>query len=631
MSTKPLTSDKLSIKWLLWNYARPFWKWIVILVFITLTSNLLTAFQPVVLSGFMTVIMGNQNISSNAVNSNSVKINAAKPNDSMFNLNHIGPKFISLLQTGDPKNPWRTFFLLAAIYIAIAITSSIANYLAYLVALWVQINSTKLIQLDILQHLMSLNIGFFHGQKSGELMSRITQDALNTAKGLGPLVMSTLKWGILIIIYSTYLFSTSFLLSFGAIVLILMQFGLSQLLKKPVRRTVRTQFDRMADFSTTLQEAFTSIRVIKSFGSEKYEVNKIGKNIDGVVNSNFKNGLVQHFEEPARFILDSFAIMGIFFIAAFQLINGSLSLQGFVMFVYVGRLLIEPINKFSVNFVWVQALLASFERIKELFLTKPTINDGEIVKNDFRSSIILKNVSFSYGHEDVIRDFSLRIDKGNVIALVGSSGAGKSTLADLILRFYDPYLGDIFIDDINLKDIKQYGYRSLFGVVSQESLLFHDTVMNNIIYGREGVGAKEVYDAARTANAHDFIMELPKGYDTLVGDRGVRLSGGQRQRIAIARAIAAKPSILILDEATSSLDSESEKQVQTAIDHVLENSTAIVIAHRLSTVLHADKIVVMNKGKIESVGKHSELLDKSPVYNNLYSIQFNKASRQGEN
>ena len=276
--------EQLSIKWLLWTYARPFWKWIILLVFITLTANLLTTFQPVVLSGFMTVIVGDKTVPIQNVDLRN-KNSAAQNNGSIFNLNKIGARFITLIPKSGQKTPWKTLIYLAGIYLMIAIFSSVANYLAYLVALWVQINSTRLIQQDILKHLMTLNIGFFHKQKSGELMSRITQDAIGTAKGLGPLVRGLMHGSILIIIYSSYLFSTSVWLSLGSIVLIMMQFGLTQMLKKPTRQTNRAQFDCLADFSTILQEAFTSIRVIKSFGAEKYEISKIKGGIDKVVKS----------------------------------------------------------------------------------------------------------------------------------------------------------------------------------------------------------------------------------------------------------------------------------------------------------------------------------------------------------
>ena len=239
-------------------------------------------------------------------------------------------------------------------------------------------------------------------------------------------------------------------------------------------------------------------------------------------------------------------------------------------------------------------------------------------------------MAFDYGGERVLSGVSFAIAKGDVVALVGPSGAGKSTLADLLLRLYDPVLGAITIDGRDLRTLQQASYRRLFGVVSQEALLFNATIRENIAYGRDGVSDADVVRAAQIANAHDFITELPEGYSTVVGDRGIRLSGGQRQRVAIARAIVGKPQILILDEATSSLDSESERLVQLAIDRVIQGTTSIVIAHRLSTVMRADKIVVVNRGTVEAVGTHAELLTTNEIYSRLYRLQFAEATPLGQ-
>ena len=236
--------------------------------------------------------------------------------------------------------------------------------------------------------------------------------------------------------------------------------------------------------------------------------------------------------------------------------------------------------------------------------------------------IKLENVSFAYDKKKVLEGINLSVFKGEIVAFVGPSGAGKSTLADLILRFYDPTEGSITIDGRDLRTLRQSGYRRLFGVVSQEALLFNAAVAENISYGRTEISESDIIRAAQIANAHEFIVDLPQGYDTFVGDRGIHLSGGQRQRIAIARAVVASPQILILDEATSALDSESEKLVQEAIDRVIENTTAIIIAHRLSTVMHADKIIVLDEGRIIDQGRHSELLQRCALYRRVCELQF---------
>jgi subfamily B ATP-binding cassette protein MsbA len=267
--------------------------------------------------------------------------------------------------------------------------------------------------------------------------------------------------------------------------------------------------------------------------------------------------------------------------------------------------------------------------VGDLFAEAPEVKDGLETIGGFEDRIVLRDVGFRYEDEPVLEGVNLEIKKGEVVALVGPSGAGKSTLADLILRLYDPVSGVITIDGRDIRTLRQEAYRRLFGVVSQEALLFNATIRENIAYGREGLAEADIVRAARIANAHEFIMEFPQGYGTVVGDRGIRLSGGQRQRVAIARAIVGRPPILVLDEATSSLDTESERLVQQAIDRVIQGATSIVIAHRLSTILHADKIVVLGRGGIEAVGRHADLLAHNETYGRLYRLQFAEAESLG--
>ena len=609
---------------LLRRYAVPFRKHIALLIFITIIANCFTTLQPVILSGVMETVLEEKGAAGYLAGSIE-ESNLPQQKTNLFDLNYIGTKVkkvIPNLITKGEKGFWGNLKIMFFLFIIVAFFASLFNYLSTALSRWIRSKATYMVRGDIMRHLLRLNLGFFNKQKSGELISRVVQDAQNTAHGIGPLVHSLLHHSFLIVIYSIYLFSTSVWMTVGALGMILLQFWFSHFIKKPVYKTTKRVFDDTADLTTTLQETFTSIRVIKSFGAEKHELNELRNDMDNVRVANFKQSLIKQFEFYAREFLDVFAFTGIFLIAVIQLMRNSLSVQGFLLFIYVGRLLITPINKIAVSFVWIKAVLASYERLGVLFSQKPEVLDGDITKRDFKESIVLEDVSFSYGSGDVLKDISLTLEKGEVLAIVGSSGAGKSTLTDLILRFYDPQKGKILIDGIDLKRLKTSEYTKIFGVVPQESLLFNDTVMNNIRYGRADISDDDVVSAAKIANAHNFIENLPKGYGTFVGDRGIRLSGGQRQRIAIARAVVAKPQILIFDEATSSLDTESERQVQVAIDRILERSTAIVIAHRLSTVLHANKIVVMNEGKVETIGKHNELLQESSTYQRLYNLQF---------
>jgi subfamily B ATP-binding cassette protein MsbA len=299
-----------------------------------------------------------------------------------------------------------------------------------------------------------------------------------------------------------------------------------------------------------------------------------------------------------------------------------LTVSGFILFAYVGRQVLEPGSRVMTAYLSMYSVLGSFARIGELLAERPQVPDGAVEKRSFEHTLQLKDVEFAYGTSPALQDVTLDISKGDVMALVGRSGAGKSTLTDLVLRLYDPDRGRVLIDGIDVRTLQHHAYRRLFGVVSQESLLFHDSVLNNIRYGRDELSDADVVRAATVANAHEFIMALPRGYDTIVGDRGVRLSGGERQRIAIARAVVHRPQILILDEATSALDSESERQVQVAIDQITENTTSIIIAHRLATVRQANRIVVLDRGRILDIGRHIELLERCPAYRTLCELQF---------
>jgi ATP-binding cassette, subfamily B, bacterial MsbA len=621
---KECQSEKPSLRRLMKNYALPLWKGLTLLAFVSIVATLLTAMQPIILSGLLEVVLGSDSsVATSSGNANTQSL-------SFFNLNTIGEK-INLTLVGEntslENSKFKPVLLMLSFFLILAFFSSLFNFAAQSISSWLKASSTSLIRADFSKHLLSLDLSFFHNQKSGELISRFTQDATNTAIGIGPLLHGFIHHGLLIIIYSVYLISTDYLLAFGVILIGVLQWTVTRFVKGPIQLSQKNQLDKIASITSTLQETLTSIRVIKSFGADKYELKKFSRGIKESKKSDFKAGTIRALDPNLRSFLDNFAIVGIFALGAFQLQNDKLTLEGFLLFLFVGRLLVTPINKFSVNFSWMHALLASYERLFEIFQVEKETKDGNVKIDTFDKSIVVKNINFSYENIKILDNISFELHKGEILALVGPSGSGKSTLIDLILRLYDPSSGSVDIDNINLKTFKVNNYRQLFGVVPQESLLFNDTILNNICFGRDVWNKQQAEKVAKIANAHDFIMRLPNGYDTLAGDRGVKLSGGQRQRISIARAIYSNPEIIIFDEATSSLDSESEKQVHDAMDDVLVNSTAIIIAHRLSTILHADKIIVLNGGKIEAIGRHKDLLGESSTYRQLYNLQFNKDNK----
>ena len=612
VSSRGPTATPPTFLWLIFRYARRHAGIVGLVAGVTLVGNLLAVLQPAILAALLTSL-------------SLTPPQAIPDSGSWLNLNSLGVRVTGLfLGPGATGNNVAIFFGLLFLLQSTLVAG--ATYLADYGAAWLRTRYAKLIQHDLLKHLLHQDMAFFSRERTGELISRVSTDATNTAAALGPLVRSLIHHNVQIVIYSAYLFSTNVWLTFGSMGLLLLQFGLTQVLKKPIRRRTREQTDSSAELVGAVQEALTSVRVTKSFGAEPFELNKLDATIDRVSSAVLHESRIKKAEGPTRSVLDAFAVLGIFLIAVLEVRAGELTLEGLLLFTYVGKLLIGPINHSATSFLWIEATKAAYGRVSELLSERPTIVDGDVPKTSFDKAIQVQGVSFSYGHRRAIEDVTLEVRKGDFVALVGPSGAGKSTLADLILRLYDPETGTILMDGVDVRTYHQREYRQLFGVVSQENLLFHDTVRNNIRFGRPSLTDADLERAARIANAHDFIMALPQQYDTLVGDRGTRLSGGERQRVAIARAVVHRPQILILDEATSALDSTSERLVQDAIHRVVSEATAIVIAHRLSTVMHADRIVVLDRGRIEAIGSHSELLDVSSTYRHFCSLQFSASN-----
>ena len=359
-------NDLAAVIHLLSRYARPLWKQIALLIFLTLFANFFMTVKPAIVSGIMNVILESKGSSEMTSSVKRPPVN--KELSKVLDLNHLGGRITGMVSaiTNKPHiSFWESLRIMLVIFLVVAFLAAFMNYLAVTVGRWICATSTLSIRMDILKHILSLNLGFFNHQKSGELISRFTQDVKSAAYGLGPLLQSFINNSIAIIIYSLYLFNTSVWMALGAIGMILLQFGLTRVIKRPIRKTVKGVFDRMADFTTTLQEMLTSMRVIKSFGAEDYELIKLSRDAESVSKAEFKEGAIRQLEPNVRDFLDSFAIIGIFLIASFQFVQGSLSVQGFLLFIYVGQLLIAPINNLAVNATWIQALLASYERLDE--------------------------------------------------------------------------------------------------------------------------------------------------------------------------------------------------------------------------------------------------------------------------
>ena len=611
------TGDHRRFARLVWTYLAPYWPAVGLLALLSYVSAALAALLPMLMAPILDLALA------------PAAPAAAPVALGELSLKNLGAAVFQWLGVGAVANPLRAIAVLCVGYVVVGFCKSWADFGCYLLGLWIRVRSIAAMQMDVFRHLLGLSMRFFTRQKTGELVSRLDTDIRAAAAGLEPIVGTALSAPVLVAFYGWLLVRTSSRLVLAAVAAVVLHYAVSRFLRGPIRRLATDQFTIFAELLARFQETIASIRVVKSFGAERFEMGRLRRALDEVRRVNVKFGVYKHIEEPGRSAVNYLLEAGMLLLAAWELIAGRLSPAAFFLFLYVGRALVAQAALLAGAYTQVQMTLAATARLSELLAMAPEVRDGPERVAELRDRLALEDVSFDYGGERVLDGVSLEIARGEMVALVGPSGAGKSTLADLVLRLYDPVRGRITIDGRDVRGLEQESYRRLFGVVSQEALLFNATIRDNIAYGREDLTEADVIGAARAANAHDFITAFPDGYDTVVGDRGVRLSGGQRQRVAIARAIVGRPSILILDEATSALDSESERLVQQAIERVTHGTTSIVIAHRLSTVLHADKIVVLGAGGVEAVGRHAELLGASETYGRLYRLQFADAEPAG--
>ena len=488
---------------------------------------------------------------------------------------------------------------------------------------------TRDLRNSVYRHLAHLPLGYFTQMKAGQILSRVINDTFETRLILTQIVTQSLQSASLVLVYIAILFSISWKLSLIALVIMpLLGFSLQPMLRKLRRGNLR-RANVHGEMTSVLQETISGIRLVKASSAESYEEARFAEGSNKYARSSLKLTRLALLAPPITEIIGTLIAVVILWIGAWQVLRGG-TMTGATLLAFLTLVLrlLQPLKQLSQMRTTAQSSLASAERLFEILDSPAEFqrDRGTRDKAAFERDLRFENVTFSYGDAPVLTGIDLTARKGEVVALVGPSGSGKSTLVDLIPRFYEPAQGRILVDGIDTREIKLPALRALTGIVSQETVLFHDTVRNNIAYGAaEKYSQAQIEAAARAANAHEFITELPSGYDTLLGERGTRLSGGQRQRLAIARALLSDPPILILDEATSALDTESERLVQEAIDRLLRGRTVFVIAHRLSTIAHADQILVLDRGEIVEQGSHAELLARRGAYYRLYSLQFGDA------
>ena len=473
-------------------------------------------------------------------------------------------------------------------------------------------------------HFHYLSLAYFNKNKSGELGAILIADIENMKSSFGSTFQKMFVEPLNIATILTLLFIIDSKIALLALVIVPVSGIVIYFISNSIRRRSRRSQNQLAGISAIVSETLRSMRIVKAFVMKNYEISKFHKETSKYYSLMLKKEKIRLISAPINETLGAGVAAILLWIGANDvLVNQSISSEDFIRFILLLFSLWAPIKNLTNVVNEIQNGLASADRVFNILDIKSDINntDNPSIKKSFNQSIDFKNVSFSYEKEEVLRKISFSASQGEIIAIVGSSGAGKSTLVDLIPRFYDVTDGEILIDGENIKHIELHSLRSLMGIVTQDTFLFNDTVAANISYGLE-IDQDIVEEAAKAANAHDFIMKLPEGYNSQIGENGISLSGGQRQRIAIARALIKNPPILILDEATSSLDTESEKNVQEAIEQLMKNRTVIVIAHRLSTINNADKIIVLDQGQIIDQGSHEELIKKNSLYKELYNLQF---------
>lgn len=481
---------------------------------------------------------------------------------------------------------------------------------------------------DVYGHLQKLPISYFEREKTGHIISRITNDVTTLQGAIIGASASILRNGLMTLIAMVVVLSVSWQLSLLTFIVIPLNLTLIGFIGgKLKKRSTRTQ-EGMADMTALLEENVSGMRVVKAFNMGAYELGRFRKFNVKYMMQYLKMKLWGAVSSPTSEMLGAFAIVSILFYGGHLVIRGAISPENLMLFVAAMIWVVTPVKNISKLNNTVQESIASARRVFSILDTPTEPAGGNGTRPAaFSRDIVFESVGFSYiPDKPVLRDISFSVSPGEVVALVGPSGAGKTTLVDLIPRFYDTTEGRIRIDGVDLSELELGSLRSLMGIVTQEVILFNDTVRRNIAYGMGDYPEERIIAAARAANAHDFIMALPKGYDAVIGERGTQLSGGQRQRLSIARAILKDPSILIFDEATSALDTESEILVQEAIDRLLAGRTTFVIAHRLSTIQNADKILVLDNGVLREFGTHDELMNSGGVYRRLYNLQFGMVS-----
>lgn len=596
------------------NYIKPYWPQASWSVIFTLFGTIFSLFSFTMIIPFLGILFNQQKI-------------VTEPVEFAFTTEAIEQNFTYLvsrliIEQGAPK----ALFVISLLVVGFMFMKTLFTYLGKYVIAPLRNGIVRDIRNKLFDKTMQLSLSYYSEERKGDLMSRMTADVQEVEATIIRSLDKAIKSPITVIVYLVSLFIMSTKLTLFVLIFIPLTGSVIGWIGKALKKRSAQGQKRLGMLLSYIEESLYGLRIVKAFNSEERAKKRFFDENERYTNLMNKIWRRKDLASPLTEFLSAIIIVTIMWYGGNLILtgNGMLSPQAFIGYMVIFSQIIPPAKNLSSIYYNIQKGMASFDRVESVLDAKVTIFDKKdaLPLDGFKNQIEFRNVWFKYQDEYVLENINLKIEKGQTIALVGHSGAGKSTLADMLPRFYDTIKGEILIDDVSVKDVKVKDLRQIMGVVSQESILFNDTIFNNIAFGIDNPIFEDVERAARIANAHNFIMQTENGYQTNIGDRGSKLSGGQRQRISIARAILKNPPVLILDEATSSLDTESEKLVQDALNSLMKNRTSIVIAHRLSTIRNADKIYVLHKGKIIEEGKHDDLLHKDGMFKSLYDQQF---------